>query len=436
MESSSPPRASTSDAEADSTSPPLALRAKYPLVTHEVLSTRSSMTRDRRGPLKVPDLPSVAAKFGEQPCFLNGPEGPEVEWRFPLYWSVGHHELGSSSYQFTAKDLTVEEEVAVAKITSSMYGRGPRLPCLYEAGGRGATKEGTTKAGGRPLSPRRKRPPTLLPWLLRKPRLKRPRVLRRSCALPFSAASIHELAPLARLARGPRGGEPPLQGGRGVHAYLQLRGEYVKSTGEVQRLNVDLEMAHETAKRLAEKRRQAEAAKEQAEETSRRAVEELDHSNAAAGKATEELLLTKAALDQSNSKVARLQSAHSLSMDAVKTVTQQRCDLARELKGTRGSLEEQRTAYQKAVAAVKKTAEQCFKAALAQIQFLNPGADLNLAGYDCRSFIKDGVLVPPSPSPEVSLADDDQGRQVGEDVSSAVEPEGDEAPEKEAAPPS
>ncbi|KAI9125304.1 hypothetical protein K1719_003920 [Acacia pycnantha] len=220
------------------------------------------------------------------------------------------------------------------------------------------------------------------------------------------------------------------------HAYLQLKGEYVKSAGEVQRLNVDLEIAREKAKRLAEERRQAEAAKEQAEETSCQAVEELKRSTTAVGKVTEELLLTKAALDQSNYEVAKLQSTHSLSMDAVKTVMQQRCNLVRELEETRGALEEQKTAYQKAVAAVKKTAEQCFKASLAQIQLLNPGTELNLANYDYHSFIKDGVLVPPTPSPEVSLADDDQGREVGEEVSSAVEPEEDVAHVEEAAPPS
>ncbi|KAI9119982.1 hypothetical protein K1719_008951 [Acacia pycnantha] len=119
-------------------------------------------------------------------------------------------------------------------------------------------------------------------------------------------------------------------------------------------------------------------------------------------------------------------------MEAVKSLTQQRSDLFQEL-------EAEKKAHLKAADTVRAAAKDCFNMALAQIQHLNPGVELNLTGYDYRSYIRGDVLVPPPPSPEdesVSLADDDQGEQVDEETSSAIQPGAYGAPVEEAAPPS
>ncbi|KAI9112906.1 hypothetical protein K1719_016020 [Acacia pycnantha] len=227
-------------------------------------------------------------------------------------------------------------------------------------------------------------------------------------------------------------------------AYLHLWGHYVRAAGDVWRLKLDLEIAEEMAKRLAEEKQQtkgakglAEAEKNRAEEEKRRLEEELTSSKATTGKATEELLLTKAALDQANSEFADMQSAQSSSMEAVRTLTQQRSDLVKELAETQGTLEEENSAHFKAAKTVKAVASDCFKMALAQIRHLNPGVQLEIAGYNCRADFKGGVLIlPPFPEEEsVSLVDEGHEGQVGEETSSAVPPE-DGAPEEEATPPS
>ncbi|KAI9128642.1 hypothetical protein K1719_000125 [Acacia pycnantha] len=209
------------------------------------------------------------------------------------------------------------------------------------------------------------------------------------------------------------------------HAYLHLRGEYVKSVGDVQRLTVDLNLAQEKAKRLAKERGQSEEAKEQALDVSRRAEEELRH--------------TKSDLEQSRSELDSLKSAHLLEVESAKSLTQQNAVLAQELEDTRGDLDGMRVAYEKAAAMVKKAAEQCFRAALAQLQFLNPGVSLNVEGYDYHSYIKDGVLVPPPSSPEVgpiSAVEAGHSEQAGGASTLGVEPDVDGSPEDEAAPPS
>ncbi|KAI9074945.1 hypothetical protein K1719_043108 [Acacia pycnantha] len=226
-------------------------------------------------------------------------------------------------------------------------------------------------------------------------------------------------------------------------AYLHLRGYYVGAAGEVRRLKLDLEMAEEKAKRLAEEKQQAEGAKGRAEEEKDhteeekgRLEEELNSFKVATGKAIEELLLTEAALDQANSKLADMRSAQSRSIEAMKTLTQQHGDLVTELAETRGALEEEKNAH---LEAVEAAAADCFRMALAHIRHLNPEVQLNLAGHDHRSFIKGGVLVPPPSSPEdelVSLVDEGQGGQVGEEASSVVPLEGDGSPGEEAASPS
>ncbi|KAI9081875.1 hypothetical protein K1719_036137 [Acacia pycnantha] len=68
-----------------------------------------------------------------------------------------------------------------------------------------------------------------------------------------------------------------------------------------------------------------------------------------------------------------------MSMDAVKRLTQQRSELCTQLQQVRGNWRREKTAHEKAVAAVRKTASDCFEMALAQIEYLNPGS----AG--CRS---------------------------------------------------
>ncbi|KAI9126029.1 hypothetical protein K1719_003447 [Acacia pycnantha] len=203
---------------------------------------------------------------------------------------------------------------------------------------------------------------------------------------------------------------------------------------------MSLEMAEEKAKRL-------EAEKDKAEVEREGLKMELKNSQDATNKASEDLLLTHQALTQANAdlmqanaNLAEMKSSHSQSMNAVKRLTQQRSELCAELEGIRGALEKEKAAHQKAVDTVRKAASDCFQMALAQIEHLNPGVKLNLAGYDCRSFFKGGVLIPPPPSPEggsVSLAEDeDQDEQVGDETATGVELEGGGAPTDEAAPPS
>ncbi|KAI9085962.1 hypothetical protein K1719_032039 [Acacia pycnantha] len=234
-------------------------------------------------------------------------------------------------------------------------------------------------------------------------------------------------------------------------AYLHLHGYYVRATGESRALKLSLETSEEKAKRLAVEKEKAEVERDSLKM-------ELKSSQDATDKASEDLLLTHQALTQANvdlmqananlaeansnlaeanSNLAEMKSSHSQSMNAVKRLTQQRSELCAELEGTRGALEKEKAAHQKAADAVRKAASNCFEMDLAQIEYLNPGLKLNLAGYGCRSFFKGGVLVPPPPSPEdesVSNAEDDGGEHVGEEVASGAEPNGGGAPVDEVAP--
>ena len=47
----------------------------------------------------------VVARPGKKSWFLNGVEGPDVEWRFPLYWNETHFKKSPTSYLIGPDDL-------------------------------------------------------------------------------------------------------------------------------------------------------------------------------------------------------------------------------------------------------------------------------------------------------------------------------------------
>ena len=66
--------------------------------------------------------------------------------------------------------------------------------------------------------------------------------------------------------------------------------------------------------------------------------EEHDVAMAAARQTTEELLLVKVTLETATFECVRLQKAHAESLDAVKSLQEQRADLASELDSTKDAL--------------------------------------------------------------------------------------------------
>lgn len=108
-------------------------------------------------------------------------------------------------------------------------------------------------------------------------------------------------------------------------------------------------------------------------------------------------------------------------MDALKSLQKQRADLALDLDSSKDALVVEQQAYLDTIDSLKETASDCFEMTLKKIQCLNPDVPLNLAGYDYRAYIKDGVLVPfPSSPDDESLSLEEEEEQVGDEAGQGV----------------
>ena len=76
----------------------------------------------------------VVAKPGEQPWFLNGVEGPDVEWKFPLYWSETHFNKLASDYLNGVGDLLPESLPHVPRLSAFVKEYGVRSAAWFISG--------------------------------------------------------------------------------------------------------------------------------------------------------------------------------------------------------------------------------------------------------------------------------------------------------------
>ncbi|KAI9120022.1 hypothetical protein K1719_008991 [Acacia pycnantha] len=275
-----------------------------------MLTTRSLMTAkdvgqfwDHRSSLDVSRLlPRMMSRFAQ-------PEGPDVKWLFP---SIGLLTIT------TPPLINSVPMTSTRRRRSTSHGTLAGLPYVCEASGRGINEEGWGKTSGSIVhssialtgaAPSAAIPPTsdkgkeaLTSDFLRPASLPQiPTAAPRSGGLKRSQAwegGVSEELGMAFFPPRQFLSSQPLsvEDKREVHsvhdhlckalgfsqAYLHLHGYFVRSTGEVRRLKMDLELAEEKAKRLEEEKRQAEEAVGRSEEVARRAQEER-------GRAEEEL---------------------------------------------------------------------------------------------------------------------------------------------------
>ena len=78
----------------------------------------------------------ISANPGEQPWFLNGAKGPDVEWKFPLYWQDGHYQKAPSSYSVGPVDLSPESISSASRLFAFIKEYGVRSAAFFITGER------------------------------------------------------------------------------------------------------------------------------------------------------------------------------------------------------------------------------------------------------------------------------------------------------------
>ena len=76
----------------------------------------------------------VVAQPRERPWFLHGKEGPDVEWRFPLYWKDTHFTKSPSSYLNGVADLSPESLPHVPRLSAFVKEYGVKSAAWFISG--------------------------------------------------------------------------------------------------------------------------------------------------------------------------------------------------------------------------------------------------------------------------------------------------------------
>ena len=76
----------------------------------------------------------VSANPGQQPWFLHGAKGLDVEWKFPLFWQDEHYQKGPSSYLVGPEDLFPESISSASRLFAFVNEYGVQSVAFFITG--------------------------------------------------------------------------------------------------------------------------------------------------------------------------------------------------------------------------------------------------------------------------------------------------------------